>query len=290
FTLNPALQFLLGVGGSSLQPFITAEKYLTLVALMFVAFGVAFEFPLLIIALLMVGVVNTRQLRHARRYVAVGITIFAAVITPSQDPFSLLFMAIPMYILYELAITVGRVMTRGAHQNPLSPPRPRKPVPRVRSRRELYIAIAAAAAVVGGTVLLVWLLRPGPPGTGAQGTGGLLSRQQRASLLFFITVIALIAVISFLVRRYRGKRVPKPVAIVSSVVVILVLAVIAGFLWPGGLIKHYQSLVKVPDNPITTPTNAPTSSPTVTPGTTGAPASSTPATSGAPSTSPPTTG
>src|SRR5262245_40325925 len=112
FTLNPALQFLLGVGGSSLQPFITAEKYLTLVALMFVAFGVAFEFPLLIIALLMIGAVNTQQLRHARRYVAVGITIFAAVITPSQDPFSLLLMAVPMYILYELAIIVGRFMKR----------------------------------------------------------------------------------------------------------------------------------------------------------------------------------
>ena len=43
---------------------------------------------------------------------AVGIAIFAAVITPSQDPFSLFFMAVPMYIFYEVAILIGRVMKR----------------------------------------------------------------------------------------------------------------------------------------------------------------------------------
>ncbi len=112
FTVQKALDFLLGVGGHSLQPFITADKYLTLVTLMIAAFGVAFEFPVLIVFLLLVGVVNTRQLRHARRWTAVGVTAFAAVITPSQDPFSLLFMAIPMYIFYEVAILVGRLMKR----------------------------------------------------------------------------------------------------------------------------------------------------------------------------------
>jgi sec-independent protein translocase protein TatC len=112
FTIDKALSFLLGVGGNSIQPFITADKYLTLVTLMLIAFGVSFEFPLLIIGLLLVRVVNTRQLRHARRWVIIGITLFAAVITPSQDPFSLLFMAIPMYIFYEIAIVVGRFMKR----------------------------------------------------------------------------------------------------------------------------------------------------------------------------------
>ena len=112
FTLVPALKFLLGVGGPSIQPLITADKYLTLVTLMFVAFGVAFEFPLLIVFLLLIRVVNTQQLRHARRWMAVGITAFAAIITPSQDPFSLLFMAVPMYIFYEIAIIIGRILKR----------------------------------------------------------------------------------------------------------------------------------------------------------------------------------
>ena len=112
FTITKALSFLLGVGGHSIRPLIDANKYLTLVMLMFAAFGFAFEFPLLLVFLMLVGVVNTRQLRGGRRWAAVGITTFAAVITPSQDPFSLLFMAIPMYIFYEGAILVGRVMKR----------------------------------------------------------------------------------------------------------------------------------------------------------------------------------
>jgi len=112
FTISKALEFLLTVGGTSLHPLIDANKYLTLVMLMFAAFGVAFEFPLLLVFLMLVGVLNTRQLRRSRRWAAVGIATFAAVITPSADPFSMLFMAIPMYIFYEASILVGRVMKR----------------------------------------------------------------------------------------------------------------------------------------------------------------------------------
>ncbi len=112
FTITKALEFLLGIGGSSIQPFIVADKYLQLVSLMMLAFGVAFEFPLLLVFLMLVRVVTAAQLRHAWRWVAVGITVFAAVITPSADPFSLILMAVPMYIFYEIAIIVGRLMKR----------------------------------------------------------------------------------------------------------------------------------------------------------------------------------
>jgi sec-independent protein translocase protein TatC len=112
FTVTKALEWLLGIGGGSIQPFIVADKYLTLVSLMIIAFGVAFEFPLLLAFLMLVRVITSRQLRQARRWAIMGITIFAAVITPSADPFSLIFMAVPMYIFYELAILFGRVMKR----------------------------------------------------------------------------------------------------------------------------------------------------------------------------------
>jgi sec-independent protein translocase protein TatC len=112
FTITKALEFLLGIGGPGIQPLIDANKYLTLVMLMFAAFGFAFEFPLLLVFLLLVGVVSTAQLRHVRRWAAVGVTTFAAIITPSQDPFSLLFMAVPLYIFYEAAILAGRMMKR----------------------------------------------------------------------------------------------------------------------------------------------------------------------------------
>jgi sec-independent protein translocase protein TatC len=89
FTVTKALEFLLHIGGPSLTPLIDANKYLTLV-----------------------GVLNTQQLRRSRRWTAVGITVFAAVITPSADPFSMLFMAIPMYIFFEISILIGRLMKR----------------------------------------------------------------------------------------------------------------------------------------------------------------------------------
>lgn len=113
FTIERALEFLLvGSVGGEIQPFVTADRYLTLVMLMFVAFGAAFEFPLVLVALLLSNVVSTASLRRARRWAVLGLTVFAAVITPSQDPFSMLFMVVPLYVFYEAAIVVGRVMKR----------------------------------------------------------------------------------------------------------------------------------------------------------------------------------
>jgi sec-independent protein translocase protein TatC len=111
-TLEPALKFLLNIGGSDLQPLLTADKYISLVSLMILAFGLSFEFPVILVFLLIAHVLTTRQLRSWRRYAAVIIVAFAAVITPSQDPYSLFMLAVPMYIFYEAAIIIGRVLKR----------------------------------------------------------------------------------------------------------------------------------------------------------------------------------
>jgi sec-independent protein translocase protein TatC len=111
-TLEPALKFLLNIGGSDLQPLLTADKYISLVSLMILAFGLSFEFPVVLVFLLIARVLTTAQLRHWRRYAAVIIVAFAAIITPSQDPYSLFAMAVPMYIFYEASILIGRFMKR----------------------------------------------------------------------------------------------------------------------------------------------------------------------------------
>jgi sec-independent protein translocase protein TatC len=111
-TLEPALKFLLGIGGSDLQPLLTADKYISLVSLMILAFGLSFEFPVVLVFLLIARVLTTAQLRAWRRYAAVIIVAFAAIITPSQDPYSLFAMAVPMYIFYEASILIGRFMKR----------------------------------------------------------------------------------------------------------------------------------------------------------------------------------
>jgi sec-independent protein translocase protein TatC len=111
-TLQPALNFLLNIGGSSLQPLLTADKYISLVALMIVAFGISFEFPVILVFLLIARVITPAQLSHWRRWAIVLIVTFAAVITPSQDPYSLFAMAIPMYLFYEASILIGKFLKR----------------------------------------------------------------------------------------------------------------------------------------------------------------------------------
>ena len=111
-TLPKALEFLIQIGGPDLDVKSTAASYVTLVGLMFIAFGISFEFPVLLVGLLLARVLSTATLRKYRRHAIVGITLFAAVITPSQDPYSLFLMAVPMYIFYELSIVIGRLMQR----------------------------------------------------------------------------------------------------------------------------------------------------------------------------------
>jgi sec-independent protein translocase protein TatC len=111
-TLEPALNFLLGAGGDNLKPLLTADKFLGLVSLMIIAFGIAFEFPVVLMFLLIARVVNTQQLRSFRRWAIVLIFAFAAIITPSQDPYSLFLMAIPLVLFYEVCIIIGRIMKR----------------------------------------------------------------------------------------------------------------------------------------------------------------------------------
>jgi sec-independent protein translocase protein TatC len=111
-TFPKALNFLLNVGGGDLDPLLSAGSYITLVFLMILAFGVSFEFPIVIMFLLLARVLNTQQLRKARKFTFLGLVIFCAVITPSQDPISLFAMAVPMYLLFEGSIILGRILKR----------------------------------------------------------------------------------------------------------------------------------------------------------------------------------
>lgn len=111
-TLEPALNFLLGAGGENLEPLLTADKFLSLVTLMIVAFGIAFEFPVVLTFLLIARVITTAQLRRWRRWAIVLIFAFVALITPSQDPYSLFLLAIPLVVFYEACIIIGKVMKR----------------------------------------------------------------------------------------------------------------------------------------------------------------------------------
>jgi sec-independent protein translocase protein TatC len=112
FTLDRAFDFLLGFAGEGVVPLITFDRYMGFVVLVTLAFGLSFLFPILLIALQGARVLSTARLRRWRRYAILGIAVFAAVITPSGDPYTMLAMMIPMYLFYEGAIIIGRLMKR----------------------------------------------------------------------------------------------------------------------------------------------------------------------------------
>jgi sec-independent protein translocase protein TatC len=112
WTLPRGLNFLLGFGGPHIVPLITASRYISFVILLTLAFGVSFEFPLVLIFLAWIGIVSSARLRQWRRFAILFIVVFAAVITPSQDPFTLLAMSVPMIVFYEATIWITRLMKR----------------------------------------------------------------------------------------------------------------------------------------------------------------------------------
>ena len=111
-TFPKALDFLIGVGGPDLVPLFSPSKYLRLYMLVVLAFGISFEFPILLVFLQLARILRSEQLRKWRRGAIIAIVVFAAVITPSQDPITMLAMAFPMYGFYEISILLGRFLKR----------------------------------------------------------------------------------------------------------------------------------------------------------------------------------
>lgn len=112
YTPPQALEFLATIGGDDLVTAYSPGKYFTLITYMMLAFGIGFEFPILLIFLEMAGVLSSAALRKGRRYAVVGICVLVAVITPSGDPISMLMLSVPMVIFYEVSIIAGRVIER----------------------------------------------------------------------------------------------------------------------------------------------------------------------------------
>ena len=112
YAMPTGLRFLLAIGGEGLNPLLGAEEYLNFVGFMLLGFAVAFELPLILFFLGLAGAVTIDQLKKQRRVAIVAIVGLAAIVTPSQDPYTLLLLAAPLYLLYEATILVLRLVKR----------------------------------------------------------------------------------------------------------------------------------------------------------------------------------
>jgi len=111
-TLTQAVSFLVNIGGPDVEIRSGIENFVKLALFMMLAFGIGFQFPVVVVALQMIGVVTPQRLSSWRRQAIVLITIIAAGITPSGDPISMFALAIPMYVFYEVSIVIGRLWNR----------------------------------------------------------------------------------------------------------------------------------------------------------------------------------
>lgn len=107
-----AIDWLISVSGTGVVPLFSPSRYFTLYVAMCLIFGAVFMYPLVLVFLELVEVVPSSSWRRWRRPAIVVICLVAAVITPSSDPFSFLAMAVPMLMLYEASIIVGRLMKK----------------------------------------------------------------------------------------------------------------------------------------------------------------------------------
>ena len=108
-----AIQQIMGLTPTELGNLIRFDEYLVFILKLLLVFGIAFELPVFLLALNLMGVVSGKALLRPWRYVVFGITLFAAIFVPTGDPFTMLFLAIPMWFFYFAAGIFGVLHDNG---------------------------------------------------------------------------------------------------------------------------------------------------------------------------------
>lgn len=116
YVLPKGLEVLIGFTPASLQNLVEFGDYFSFLTRMLLVFGISFEIPLFVIMLNLAGVVSGKQIARYRPWIIIFTFIFAAVATPSTDPFSMLMLAIPMLVLFLLAEVIARTVDRARHR------------------------------------------------------------------------------------------------------------------------------------------------------------------------------
>ena len=111
YTILPrGLEFLQGMLDVAVGT--TVNEYLSFVLRFLLVFGLSFEFPVFLFAAAAMGLVTSRQLGQGRRWAVLAITVLAAMATPTGDAFTMFFLAVPLYVLYEIDILLIKLVLR----------------------------------------------------------------------------------------------------------------------------------------------------------------------------------
>jgi sec-independent protein translocase protein TatC len=111
FVFGVVFKFINGFAPKSIMVAPDIENYLSFVMTMFLAFGLTFEVPIVVIVLVRMGLVSVEKLKSIRPYVVVGAFIIAAVVTP-PDITSQFLLAVPLWLLFEIGLLVAPLFVR----------------------------------------------------------------------------------------------------------------------------------------------------------------------------------
>jgi len=113
YVLPKGLEVLIGFTPDSVQNLVEFSRYFSFFTRMLLVFGIAFEIPLFVVLLNLAGVVSGKSLGKHRPWIILGTFVFAAVATPSTDPFSMIMLAAPMTLLFFMSELIARFIDRG---------------------------------------------------------------------------------------------------------------------------------------------------------------------------------
>jgi sec-independent protein translocase protein TatC len=115
--LPKAIEVLISFTPQDTTNLVDFGRFFSFITRMLLVFGISFEIPLFVVLLNLAGVVSGKALGHYRPWIVIGTFVFAAVATPSTDPFSMLFLAGPMLVLFIIAEVIARLSDRARHRN-----------------------------------------------------------------------------------------------------------------------------------------------------------------------------
>ena len=112
FILSYTLRFLISYAFPGLEPRIGIMNYLNLALTMMIACGIVFELPIVIVVLSWIGIIHSSHMRKYRRYAIVILLALSAIITPTTDAFTMITVALPLIILYEISIILAMIIEK----------------------------------------------------------------------------------------------------------------------------------------------------------------------------------
>jgi sec-independent protein translocase protein TatC len=118
YIMPKGLEVLIGFTPANMDNLVEFGAYTSFLTRMLLVFGVSMEIPLFVVMLNLAGIISGKAIARHRPWIILGTFVFAAVATPSTDPFSMMMLAVPMLVLFIVAEIIARSVDRMRSRNP----------------------------------------------------------------------------------------------------------------------------------------------------------------------------